>query len=251
VASLCITPQRLSGRAERRSLLRWVIGTAAVGAAVVVSLAFVGSASATLNGGMTQVAAGSTGANGGILASPAIDTSNTGLSTWVAYSSCNSAASLKPLMSTNEGGAGAAVFEPVREHTPSWDGTRMVWSAQYESGGVAHLKLYMQNNYTSACTLTLFVATQDTTGITGNVSVTNFPATQPVSVTNFPASQTVSCPSCGTQTLTSGTTVALDGDSSSRLDLSWWGIWIVAGLLTVLIIRPYWDRLFNWNQATQ
>lgn len=212
----------------------------AVGAAVVIALIISGSASATLNGGMTQVATGSAAANGGILASAAIDTSNTGLSTWVAYSSCNSSASLKPLMSTNEGGAGAAVFEPVREHAPSWDGTRMVWSAQYESGGVAHLKLYMQNNYTSACTLTLFVATQDTTGITGNVSVTNFPGTQ-----------TVSCPSCGTQTLTSGTTVSLDGDSSERLDLMWWGTWVVAGLLLVVIIRPYWDRLFQWNRTPQ
>jgi hypothetical protein len=35
-------------------------------------------------------------------------------------------------------------------------------------------------------------------------------------------------------------------DVTDRLDLTWWGVWIVAGLLTMLLVQPYWDRLFSW-----
>jgi hypothetical protein len=44
-------------------------------------------------------------------------------------------------------------------------------------------------------------------------------------------------------------TVALDPDTTDRLDLAWWGMWAVAGLLLLQIIAPAWRRVFTWGTA--
>lgn len=36
------------------------------------------------------------------------------------------------------------------------------------------------------------------------------------------------------------------GGQGDQMELVWWGVWINAGLLTLLVVQPYWDRLFNW-----
>jgi hypothetical protein len=41
-------------------------------------------------------------------------------------------------------------------------------------------------------------------------------------------------------------TVALDSDSLERLDLTWWGIWAVGGLVMTLIVAPYFNKAFRF-----
>jgi hypothetical protein len=43
--------------------------------------------------------------------------------------------------------------------------------------------------------------------------------------------------------------VALSDDDASRLDLAWWGVWLVAGFLLVLIAAPMWERAWRfWRE---
>lgn len=37
----------------------------------------------------------------------------------------------------------------------------------------------------------------------------------------------------------------------SDLNLIWWGVWIVAGLVTVRLVQPYWDRVWSWSRIGQ
>jgi hypothetical protein len=37
-------------------------------------------------------------------------------------------------------------------------------------------------------------------------------------------------------------TAVLDDD----LSVLWWGVWFSAGLLAMILVQPYWDRLFSW-----
>jgi hypothetical protein len=41
-------------------------------------------------------------------------------------------------------------------------------------------------------------------------------------------------------------TVALDANASDRLDLAWWGVWAVAGLLLALIVAPMFTSSFRF-----
>lgn len=55
----------------------------------------------------------------------------------------------------------------------------------------------------------------------------------------------------GTAGITSNPSGALStqGDStptSDQLNLVWWGVWFLCGLVTMSLVQPYWDRLFNW-----
>jgi hypothetical protein len=43
--------------------------------------------------------------------------------------------------------------------------------------------------------------------------------------------------------------VALDPDTTQRLDLTWWGIWALTGLTLVLLIAPAWRRVFRWGTS--
>lgn len=40
-------------------------------------------------------------------------------------------------------------------------------------------------------------------------------------------------------------TVALSADDAHRLDLAWWGMWALVGLVLVLLIAPRWFRAFS------
>lgn len=40
--------------------------------------------------------------------------------------------------------------------------------------------------------------------------------------------------------------VQLDADTGSRLDLTWWGVWALGGLMLTLIIAPMWQRAWKW-----
>jgi drug/metabolite transporter (DMT)-like permease len=40
--------------------------------------------------------------------------------------------------------------------------------------------------------------------------------------------------------------VALDEESSSRLDLAWWGAWAIVGTLLALMVAPMMGRAFRW-----
>lgn len=44
-------------------------------------------------------------------------------------------------------------------------------------------------------------------------------------------------------------TLALTAGDRERLDLSWWGIWTIAGFILVLISAPYWERAWRfWRE---
>ncbi|HEY8723502.1 MAG TPA: hypothetical protein VIL92_06535 [Gaiellaceae bacterium] len=118
-------------------------------------------------------------------------------------------------------------------------------------------------------------ASPSSLAVTGTVGVNNFPATQPVSGTvtadagsgtlavhdSSPSTQAVTGsfwqatqPVSGsfwqvTQPVSVAGTVATTGggggagltvDDSHRLDLMWWGVWGVVGLLLVLVLAPFW-----------
>ena len=40
--------------------------------------------------------------------------------------------------------------------------------------------------------------------------------------------------------------MALDSDASDRLDLAWYGVWMLAGLTLVLILSPTFVRGFRF-----
>ena len=44
-------------------------------------------------------------------------------------------------------------------------------------------------------------------------------------------------------------TVALDADTTDRLDLLWWGVWAVVGLALLQIVAHSWRRVFTWGTS--
>jgi hypothetical protein len=60
----------------------------------------------------------------------------------------------------------------------------------------------------------------------------------PVAVSNFPAAAPVSG------------TVALDAEAMSRLDLSWYGIWLLGGLTIVALFASQFHAAFRWWRSS-
>lgn len=87
-------------------------------------------------------------------------------------------------------------------------------------------------------------ACPDPAGLTGDALATA-QSCQALSDRLDAANGYLSTISAGSGSATVSGTVALAPDDAHRLDLAWWGMWALVGLVLVLIVAPRWYAAFN------